>query len=396
MNFLSFLLVVTLSLFSFSGGHPPEERVEKSADGRFTIGYQDHPLLFGYPHRYSSSHFILQAGARLASNSPDFYQTQHLLGERITRAKIVGLETEVGSRYIETHFSFAQLSIKQKLIPVDAQLQPVPLGKDGTYYRIEYEITNNADRRIPVGLSLMLDAKIEDKDNCVATGDGQLVMLDEVFAYPAIPRKVVFHHDHTNPTAAQAIVLTQETEDSHPMDALCVGQWAYLSNIFRLDTSEGVMQYTDDSAVLMEWKPSDLPPKQTRRYVVHLGGPSGKALNAQAHTPKKTQSLEVFFEVNSANVSEESKKEIENFIKANHYAGLSAFLEGYADATGDVQQNLHLAADRIDAVSFVLQMLGLKYDHILTKAHGEFFANEADTRPSTTTKDRKVRITIWR
>lgn len=388
-------LVLTLSLLlalpvPVLMGQISGESVEENADGRFTIGYEEQTLLFGYPHRYSSSHFILKVGSRQASNSEGLYKIDHLKGRRETKVKIIGLETEKGSRHSSTTFNFAGVELKQHLIPVDADLTPVPLGEFGQYYRIEYEVTNKSTQPLSIGLNLILDAMVNGKDNCIAMADGQLVMLDEIFSSLSIPEKVVFHRDHTDPLAPKAVLLVNGNPEN-PVNSLCVGQWAHLSNLFNLQTSEAVSQFTDDSAVMLEWKSIDLAPMQTRRYVVYYGSPDAVPVNLQYHSPKKVEKLEVFFPPNDSNLTPEANAQIENFVKNTYIK--AALLEGYADASGSEIINQQLADDRIGSVSFKLQMLGVKFERILEKSHGEFFANESLRNEQ---KARKVIITVWR
>lgn len=384
-----FLILTTC--VSVSYGQPKGETIQENADGRFTFGYKEQPLLFGYPHNFSSSHFILKAGNRQGSNAKGLYSIKHLQGKRRTKVKIIGLDTEKGAKRSETHFSFANLSVIQRLIPVNDQLEPVPLGEYGSFYRIEYEITNHASISVPVGLNLMLDAMIEGKDNCLATADGNIVMLDEIFSSVNVPEKVIFHKDHMDPTAPRGVLLTVPEQNDQKINALSVGQWAHLSNLFSLQTNEGVTQYTDDSAVMIEWKSIELPPKQTRRYVVYFGTNIKAPLNVQHYAPQDMEKLELFFDAGSSNLSPEAEQKIEQFVKDKYIRAV--LLEGYADASGSEAINQQLAADRIASVSFKLQMSGVKFERILEKSHGEFFANE-DLEDEQNA--RKVIITVWR
>ncbi len=385
--FSLFFLSIAASLWA---QQKPEVTTEPDADGRFTIGFDEKTLLFGYPHQFSSSHFIIKVGSRQASNTDGLYKIQHLKGERTTKAKIIGLETEKGSRHSSTLFMFSRLAIKQRLIPVNGNLQPVELGEYGQYYMIEYEITNTADYPQSVGFDLMLDAMVGEKDNCLATADGQLVMLDEIFGSLSVPEEVTFHQDHADPTSMKARLVTEVPGAEKPA-ALCVGQWAHLTNVFSLLSTESVSQYTDDSAIMLEWNLADLPPKQTRKYAVYFGSPSPEPINLQYHSPKKVEKLEIFFPAGDSNLTPEAESKIADFIKSKYIRAV--LLEGYTDATGNEVLNQQLAIDRIESASFKLQMLGVKYERILAKSHGEFFANEDKANEQLA---RKVVITVWR
>ena len=106
-------------------------------DGRFTMGtFDNKSLLFGFPFSYSTSHFIISADGRYASNADIFnHSVRYLKG-------ILEQKNELASPQSEIKYTFSHLQITQKLTPVNKQFHEIGIGKKGNYYKVEYQIIN--------------------------------------------------------------------------------------------------------------------------------------------------------------------------------------------------------------------------------------------------------------
>ena len=354
-------------------------------DGRFTLGYGDKSILFGYPYSFSTSHFVLQSSGKYASNNPELSQTRPLKGVLIS-------EVEQNSDILfisKVIYTYDNLLITQTLEPVDANLNEVEDISKGNFYKIEYEIENQSDASREIEFTLLLDAMIETDDACKISADGSRIGMDRKFEGNKIPLHFAFYNG-----SLQAQLVTRHKNVITP-DMAYVGQWAYLTNVLQLEQQK-VGNYTDDSAVILRWNTKTLKKGQTRTFRVFYGVPKGKeGINLQHHQPDRKSEITLYFDANKSQLSSEEEARLREFVGARRWK--AALVEGYTDAKGSEHVNLELSKDRISNVSYSLQMFGIKYEKILRKSHGEFFArNDEVAKGNGEQKDRKVVVTIWR
>lgn len=354
-------------------------------DGRFTIGYGDKSILFGYPYSFSTSHFVLQSSGKYASNNPDFSQTRPLKGVLISEND----ETSDVTFISKVIYTYDNLLITQTLEPVNAELEDLENTSKGSYYKIEYEIENQSDAPRDIEFTLLLDPMIDADDICKLSADGSHIGMDRKFEGDKIP----FHFNFYNGDL-QAQLVTKHKNATTP-DLAYVGQWAYLTNVLELEQQK-VGNYTDDSAILLRWNTKSLKKGEVRTFRVFYGVPKGKeGINLQHHQPNRKAQITLYFDANKGQLNAEDEARLREFIGSKRWK--AALVEGYTDAKGSEQVNLELSKDRISHVSYALQMFGLKYEKILRKSHGEFFArNDNTTRGSGEQKDRKVVVTVWK
>lgn len=354
-------------------------------DGRFTIGYGDRSILFGYPYSYSTSHFVLQSSGKYASNNPGLSQTKALKGVLISEIEEYSDFTFI-SKVI---YTYDNLFITQTLEPVDTDLEELENTSKGNYYKIEYEIENQSDAPRDIEFTLLLDAMIDGNDICKLSANGSHIGMNNKFEAEDIPLHFAFYNG-----ALQAQLITKHKNVISP-DLAYVGQWAYLTNVLQLEQQK-VGNYTNDSAVLLRWNTKTLKKGETRTFRVFYGVPKGKeGINLQHHNPYKEAKITLYFDANQSHLSSEEEARLRNFIGAKRWK--AALVEGYTDAKGSEKVNLELSKDRISQVGYALQMFGLKYEKILRKSHGEFFArNDEAALGNGDQKDRKVVVTVWK
>ncbi|WP_375560486.1 OmpA family protein [Bernardetia sp. OM2101] len=354
-------------------------------DGRFTIGYGDKSILFGYPYSFSTSHFVLQSSGKYASNNPELTQTIPLKGVLISEVE-ENSDLTFTSKVI---YTYDNLLITQTLEPVGADLEDLENTSRGNYYKIEYEIENQSDAPRDVEFTLLLDPMIDANDICKLSADGSHIGMDRKFEANKIPLHFNFYNGDL-----QAQLVTKHKNVISP-DLAYVGQWAYLTNVLQLEQQK-VGKYTDDSAIMLRWNTKTLRKGEVRSFRVFYGVPKGKeGINLQHHQPDRKSQITIYFDANQSQLSSEEEARLRDFIGARRWK--AALVEGYTDAKGSESVNLELSKDRISHVSYALQMFGIKYEKILRKSHGEFFArNDETARGNGVQKDRKVVVTVWR
>lgn len=354
-------------------------------DGRFTIGYGERSILFGYPYSFSTSHFVLQSSGKYASNNPELSQTKALKGVLISE-----IEENSDLTFIsKVIYTYDNLMITQTLEPVDADLEDLENTSKGNFYKIEYEIENQSDAPRDIEFTLLLDPMIDANDICKLSVDGSHIGMGRKFEGTEIPTHFSFYNG-----SLQARLVTKHKNVISP-DLAYIGQWAYLTNVLHLEQQK-VINYTDDSAIMLRWNTKTLQKGQVRTFRVFYGVPKGKeGINLQHHQPNRKAQITLYFEANQSQLTLEEETRLREFIGSKRWK--AALVEGYTDAKGSEQVNLELSKDRISHVSYALQMFGLKYEKILRKSHGEFFArNDETARGNGVQKDRKVVVTVWK
>lgn len=125
--------------------------------------------------------------------------------------------------------------------------------------------------------------------------------------------------------------------------------------------------------------PEQKPALLTRGLRVHAADAevaSNDAAPAQAGTHSaKALSLEIYFEFNSARLSQEAIEQLSpvgEALQSNELSGLDFTLEGHTDATGDEQYNLSLSEQRARSVKqFFIENYSLSPERLRAEGKGE-------------------------
>ncbi len=351
-------------------------------DGRFTMGAEEKSVLFGYPLNYSSSHFILSSNGRYASNNPAFYQKL----VKYIQGSILETTSDESSARSSTTYSFDNLSINQRLIPLSSDLKEIGSTGYGQAYRIEYEITNAVESEHNLAFSLMLDVKLGDNDGVVSKCGGKSLVMDKRIEGNT-PLDYSFEHNN------KVLHIKQDTAHSKRATMVCYGQWSLLKNLLDMSHSQTVKHSTNDAALLLHWK-ATLKKNEKITFSVILSS-NLPQLTMQHHDIKRVIKDTIYFAAGSSALDSLGRQKLGAFIRNYRMRGI--LIEGYTDATGSEEKNLELAKKRIAVVSTEMQQLGAQYRNILTKSHGEFYAtDDAHIDPSHKRDDRKVVLTGWK
>jgi outer membrane protein OmpA-like peptidoglycan-associated protein len=354
---------------------------QEPQEGRFTLGSKNQTLLFGYPYHFSSSHFVIGSNGRYASNNPDLEQVADLTGISLIAEHPHARGSHVGS----LRYTFDNLQITQHLIPTDKKFEPVGKGEYGTFYEIRYEIENHSDIEREVSFSMLLDIMLGVNDGVKVEADGRAVKMDECFFGEKVPHQFTFRE-----ADLRADLFLRVGRAVAP-DKVCAGQWAYLAGVVDFE-KQSVEQYTDDTALMLTWEKQTLEPKEKRVCSFYLGSLSEQTeLQFQYHKPLRKEQITLFFGSGESTLSEAEEQKLRELIGNKRYKAV--LVEGFTDSTGDKKRNLELSKDRVDNVSYHLQMCGIAFEKILRKSHGQFFALEKNQEAD---QDRKVVVTFWR
>ncbi|WP_027001239.1 OmpA family protein [Hugenholtzia roseola] len=378
-----FFLEKILPVWAFLGLFmtPLWAQQQEPHDGRFTLGSKSQTFLFGYPYHFSSSHFVIGSNGKYASNNPDLKQVVDLEGNPLIAEHPHARGSQVGS----LRYTFDNLQITQSLIPTNEKFEPIGKGEYGSFYEIRYEIENHSDIEREVSFSMLLDVMLGGNDGVKIEADGRVVKMDECFFGEKVPHRFIFQD-----ADLRAHLFTRVGKAIAP-DKICAGQWAYLAGVVDFET-QTVEQYTDDTALMLTWDTKTLAPKEKRVCSFYFGSLSEQTeLQFQYHKPLRKEQITLFFGSGESTLSETEEQKLRELIGSRRYKAV--LVEGFTDSVGDRKRNLELSKDRIDNVSYHLQMCGISFEKILRKSHGQFFALEGSQGAD---QDRKVVVTFWK
>lgn len=122
--------------------------------------------------------------------------------------------------------------------------------------------------------------------------------------------------------------------------------------------------------------PEQKPVLKTRGLRVHAADAEVNAnAPASASNTPKALSLEVYFEFNSAQLSQEAIEQLSpvgEALQSNELSGLDFTLEGHTDASGDEHYNLSLSEKRANSVKqFFIEKYSLSPKRLRAEGKGE-------------------------
>ena len=109
---------------------------------------------------------------------------------------------------------------------------------------------------------------------------------------------------------------------------------------------------------------------------------------------EKGYTITVYFDVNSDNLSIESKDSIMRTAKLLAVSDIEAYLTGFADKTGDEKKNVILSENRVNAVKNFLLSLGVSEESVYTDYFGDTLPAENADTPEAYAKNRRVEILL--
>ncbi len=282
--FLSVFILLALPHLAYPQAGKADTTITLKCDGRFTLGTKAFKLMYGYPHPYSTSHFIVNVNAKIGTNRPYLAQTTYLRGTQKSW-------TTHKATYTTMQYEFEGIKVVQRLVPVDKELAELN-GKNFTqYYRVEYELLNETKVEKKVGLVVLFDTQIADNDNClmqtckydnIRKGKSFLEKVLSLFSFSSQQRErayyaedvpevvLVFKSEQRHKDITGAFIL--DARQATPPDEALIGRWTYYRNIRwgYPNPNEANQDYTD-SALLLRWKERVILPAQKRTHATYYG-----------------------------------------------------------------------------------------------------------------------------
>jgi outer membrane protein OmpA-like peptidoglycan-associated protein len=380
---LQIYLLSLLTLCFSTNSTKAQELFKDISDGRYTLGDGKNSFFYGFPYNYSTSHFIVNCGGRVASNSPNLHKIKYLTGE-------ISEKKGKGSLGSEVRFDFAGFDIVQRIEPCDKDLKLVSNDVFAKFYKISYCLTNRGDLPQEASLTLLLDVNVHGNDRAAAAlNTGKAVKINEQFTQENMPEEVIFLKSGLSSAEQFSVLLNKSA--SRPPQNLCIGHWPYLMNVFDFTAVDNTNN-SYDTSMMLQWKSSALEPRDSVNFVLFVGSKYAKELSMQVHKTEKQEQVTIYFDKGKSELSENAAYILQNFITGKRPKAV--LVEGFADATGSEEKNLILSEQRIENVSHKLQMYGVAFEKILKKSYGEFFAHQYSSEGEK--DERKVIVTFWK
>lgn len=355
-------------------------------DGRFTLGAGSQRLMYGYPIPQSTSHFVVNIDGKLASNSPLGKGVQHLKG--ISSYSGGGITPAV-----ETTFEFQDVTITQRLEPVDKHGQIIEHGL-AQYYRIVYTLSTQKAGSKNVGLSLLFDTMMDDNDACPIGANGVLIPHEYSFKGRSIPDELLFFQNPNDTSLLVGSALLDRWEATRP-DLLIVGRWPYLHRVKWAYQLRRVPY--GDSAYMLRWQNKALNPLKSLTFTTYYGLPQWKKpeLRIIMKDDKSTLSMEsdIYFEHDKHTLDLNGKMKIQELLDNEAIDVVGVILQGYADISGKKGYNFELSKKRIASVGRVFTAMDIPF---VPKPYG-FDQSEKDyySYKYGNAFDRKVRMILY-
>ena len=347
-------------------------------DGRFTIGADSKNITFGYPYHYTTSHFILDVGGKLASNYDHLNPNSHYL------RGVLNSPASKGSPKTEVIYEFEGLTITQKLSPVDKQFQDTKAGGFGQYYWLEYTFDNKNKITKEISFALMLDLMANADEEGIIRSDAKKIPLNTRLSLAQIPEKISIASE-TDLNAANEIVLGLG-KATKPNEVF-VGTWQHLYNEgYSLRPQTTV--YTNDCAMHLKWRKISLEASKTQVLGLYIGNPSAKKISVLHHQKKPALHENVFFAINKTDLDKNAIHALSKILKYPKYTYI--VVEGFTDSSGNASENFILSQNRVQTVKDYLIASGVEEKKILIKSHGQHFAGKTDA-----SQERRASIAVY-
>ncbi|RLD74073.1 MAG: hypothetical protein DRJ10_17210 [Bacteroidetes bacterium] len=281
-------------------------------DGRYTLGVRGRRLMYGYPYPNSTSHFVINADEKMASNSPRFLISRDLeitdylekksffsrMFKFFKKKKKIKLKSYSNVRYLsdtlsirfdgnnsmhsEINYRFNGLKITQKLSPLNKNLEASKLNDSTRYYQVDYIIENDSNKTINAGLLVLFDMMIDDND--AAKMDAFKTDIIEQISNEQkrknkklrgkyskyvksdqLKRILVYRNSKLTKDLTGDFRLVTEPDEIH------IGSWpVFYSVLWDVPKiKEGKRYY--DSAVILKWNTGPLAPGEKQFYTTIFG-----------------------------------------------------------------------------------------------------------------------------
>lgn len=370
-------------------------------DGRFTVGANNIRLMYGFPIPASTSHFVVKVNDKFASNYKG-------LGSTVTYICTTKKFKTVGNKkFSEMEFSFENIKIKQRLVPVNDDLVEVDSLTPCRYYRIEYEFENNKAQAAEVGFQLLIDNMIGDNDAPKLDADGKKIGVETRFQGADVPKQVFLYRTENDLSDHTAEILTDKAAATKP-DELAIGRWPYFHNIIWDYTPSGGTY--GDAAVFLRWNAKSIPANGSKKVAVYYG--MARKMNKQKKYVNEVVGMQsvftekentnflvdtVYFDNANATLSKEFIANLDKrLVGRDLQKVVGIIIEGHTDAKGTDDANVEYSRKRAKVVKDYLIKKGVAEFKIVPKGFGEMYAKQTeDSQKNGNAKDRNAVLMMY-
>ena len=421
--------------------HPslPEIPDDENAltSGLFTLGANNQSLLFGYPYKSTTSHFILSSrdhvempmmtrgietdgNARTASRMQSSYfasnEREVVKGVRLSPEQtlkpdfptsqmelVKGYSTDIqGNILFPITKGVDSVYLEQRITPYDKNFKPVKGDSIGAFYRVDYIVRNASCEKVrEFDLAFMLDPTLsEDEIGLIKVGETTL------------PVEESFSMDEPD----QLQILPVKEEGALPLDIVfgvgdtrkprAVYNTLWQAQRRRVSGVSEDLSILSDRALFFQWGTDTLGPGEKAYHSFMIGtkqAPQSDLIytenpNHQAvlwfdrdHDTLIRGEVRILDQAYKKFLIEPSEKEKEE--GAAYYSHV--VLEGFTGSLGTDRYNLDLANRRLKHVIGLLLERGIPRDRILTKLNGEYYAQDEPIRQRIRNSERVVLMKIF-
>jgi len=319
---------------------PNDTSIVHDNDGRFTLGVKEKKLMYGFPNPLSTSHFVVKVNKEYCSSRSGLTQAQYVKGD----LKTITYGTAIGS---EIEYDFKRISITQRLVPVNSQLQETKNVDEVQYYRIEYTIVNQSNTPKDIGMMMFYDTQVSENDACWvepfpasfmeqikdSTKRTKPTLIDKLsfgflggkygqehlYAANDVPSIVLAYRNKWKKTDdVTGCFVIDQVKATRP-DELLIGRWPFYYGItWDFDNPNSLRKKYTDSAVLLRWKQRTVQPGETVYFATYYGLYNAGGLNLKFQESYNTSFKivpDVIMQGESATISWETTNPLNATIK---------------------------------------------------------------------------------
>ncbi len=348
-------------------------------NGQFNFGYNDVPILYGYPHKLANSFFILRLENKAFTNN-------------INKPAGYTYRTSVVLKYPDEDINLTKLYDTISGIATEQSIfkaENIDGDNDFNYYNIQYKFSNLSDKEIKIDeFSLFNDYNLAGYDNCVIKNNKTKIAQTTLFTKNEIPEELNIEAGKNQKIS----ILHGKNGHLKPI-SIIVGHWQKIINNPTKNEFEKI-KYNDYNALKQTWKFTINPADSViLGYTIKV--PKGKELLYNYNNNKVLETLEIFFETGKHKISTEEEAKIDKLLTEQDYKFINIISS--ADLNGSGEKNYNFSIKRSNTIKEYLIKKGVDENIIVIKNNGEVFSNQNEDNEDNILKlDRKVEIILYK
>ncbi len=348
-------------------------------DGRFSIGVDNQPIMYGHPFPYSTSFFCAEINNKMVSNS-DFVSNAIYLSANKEIDKVI-------KNGYELVYFYDSVKIIQRLFPVNSRFRRTDISK-AKYFKIEYVVYNNSKKTKNIKFNFLLDTELNKKAGSTVYINKKEINSNTIINKNNLPKKIIVKNKY----AKKSAYISLSNNGIKP-EKIWIGQWQQIKQINNIKDFDKEDIKFEDEAFLFDWKKEKISTNDSLKYGFYIGASKVPNMNFVKFNVEQTTQLTIHYEPADSLFSNSIKNKIKAFVKGNDYDYI--LIEGFTDNKGDMQYNFDLAKRRINNVEkLLIDKFNIPDKIIINKVHGEVYANMESKIDKEDENQRKVIINL--